>query len=712
VKLNLHLAKHNRIFCTLVGALCILALCQPLQAQSSHIAQSQTTLSVDSVTPGKNTLASLPNVSISVTFSDSINQSTITNSAFVVNGSITGRHQGLIMFDAAGKTATYTPITSFAYGEKVQVTLTSAILSPSGGALSGGYSWAFQVKTRYGSGRYGLTPSAPMTLTATFGLATGDFNKDGYPDVAATDSAHNTVNVLMNNRHGGFLTPKSYAVGISPRAIVAADVDADGSIDLIVANEGSNDISVLKNDGSGSFAAAVSYAVGSNPSALAAADIDNDGDIDLAIANFSGNSVTIFFNDGTGSFTLPQTLSVGNGPSGIAFADFNGDGLVDAAITNRTSNSLTILKNVAGSISVDTTYMLDPSAAPNGLTALDFDKDGTPDIAIANGGINLHSISIFLNAYNGVSLGRFNTGFPVIDIGIGVIPYSLYGNDFDSDGDIDLAVANSATNVTVYLNNGIAAPTPGDYPAVKASRAIVGIDFSGLGVMDLVVSSADGKLRILRDSVKTGLSPEISSATGSVGFGTTKDSLSTNFVLYSSVLATRIDSVSVGRPFYVVTQSVPKNLNPYDSLSVAVTFKPTAGALYRDTIRVYSSTSVPTVVAIPVSGSGDPSLGVQTISDVVPKTFSLDQNYPNPFNPTTTISYQVSAVSVVSLRVYDLSGREVAKLSEGLKNPGVYSVQWDASTFATGVYFCGLTAVSMTNGRMLFNSTMKMILVK
>ncbi len=631
----------------------------------------------------------------------------------MVFGSITGRHQGQILFDATGKTATFTPNTSFSYGEKVQVTLTGAILSPSSGALSGGYGWAFQVKTRFGSGRYGLTPGAPMTLGATYGMATGDFNKDGYPDVAATDSAHNAVNVLMNNHHGGFFPPKSYAVGTAPEAIVAADVDGDGSLDLIVANEGSNDISVLKNDGSGSFAAAVSYAVGSNPSALAVADIDNDGDIDLAATNFSGNSVTILFNDGTGSFTLPQTITVGTGPSGIAFADFNGDGLVDGAITNKSSNSLTILKNVAGSLSVDTTYALDPTALPNGLTSYDFDKDGTPDIAIANGGVNSHSISIFLNAYNGVSLGRFNTGFPLIDIGIGVIPYSLYGNDLDADGDIDLAVANSATNVTVYLNNGLGiAPTNEDIPAVKASRAVVGVDFSGLGVIDLVVSSADGKLRILRDSVTTGLSPGISSSIVSVGFGTTKDSLSTNLVLYSSVLATQIDSVSVGGPFSLVKQSLPRNLNPYDSLSVAVTFKPTAGTLYRDTIKVYSSTSVPPVVAIPVNGSGDPSLGVQTISDIVPSKFSLEQNYPNPFNPSTVISYQLSVVSDVSLKVYDITGREVATLVDGVEKPGVHIAVWDATRFASGMYLCKLRAVTQSDERTVFKQTRKMLLLR
>ncbi|MCX6132814.1 MAG: right-handed parallel beta-helix repeat-containing protein [Ignavibacteriales bacterium] len=95
--------------------------------------------------------------------------------------------------------------------------------------------------------------------------------------------------------------------------------------------------------------------------------------------------------------------------------------------------------------------------------------------------------------------------------------------------------------------------------------------------------------------------------------------------------------------------------------------------------------------------------------------FRLAQNYPNPFsagggsayggNRTTVISYQLSAVSVVRLRVYDALGREVAELVNDVLQPGAYTVRWDASSFSSGVYYCRLQAGAAS-------STSRMILTK
>jgi hypothetical protein len=75
-----------------------------------------------------------------------------------------------------------------------------------------------------------------------------------------------------------------------------------------------------------------------------------------------------------------------------------------------------------------------------------------------------------------------------------------------------------------------------------------------------------------------------------------------------------------------------------------------------------------------------------------PMHFALDQNYPNPFNPTTTIGYQVSSTSHVTLKIYDILGREVATLVNQKREPGKYTVRWDASGAASGVYFYRMQA--------------------
>jgi Secretion system C-terminal sorting domain/Immune inhibitor A-like, MAM domain len=77
-----------------------------------------------------------------------------------------------------------------------------------------------------------------------------------------------------------------------------------------------------------------------------------------------------------------------------------------------------------------------------------------------------------------------------------------------------------------------------------------------------------------------------------------------------------------------------------------------------------------------------------------PLTFSLAQNYPNPFNPTTTISYTVASPSVVSLKIFDVLGREVATVVNKAMPSGRYEATWDASGVASGLYFYRLDAGS------------------
>ena len=100
-----------------------------------------------------------------------------------------------------------------------------------------------------------------------------------------------------------------------------------------------------------------------------------------------------------------------------------------------------------------------------------------------------------------------------------------------------------------------------------------------------------------------------------------------------------------------------------------------------------------------------PPVGVHGPGFVSPKEFSLNQNYPNPFNPSTVIEYAVPKTSFVTVKVYDLIGREVKTLVSETKQAGYYSLNFNASNLPSGVYLYKITAGD-------FNSTKKMILVK
>lgn len=96
--------------------------------------------------------------------------------------------------------------------------------------------------------------------------------------------------------------------------------------------------------------------------------------------------------------------------------------------------------------------------------------------------------------------------------------------------------------------------------------------------------------------------------------------------------------------------------------------------------------------------------GIEEEGEIVNK-FTLDQNYPNPFNPTTIIRYSIAEAGIVTLKVYDVLGREVAQLVNEQKSAGSYDVNFDASKLASGVYMYKLESGSFTESK-------KMILIK
>jgi len=149
--------------------------------------------------------------------------------------------------------------------------------------------------------------------------------------------------------------------------------------------------------------------------------------------------------------------------------------------------------------------------------------------------------------------------------------------------------------------------------------------------------------------------------------------------------------------------------------------------VYRNGIQMNSGLSDLNVTSLASSSSGYlyagtytggvfrsvlPTVAVQELSGGQPSSFVLHQNYPNPFNPTTHFGFRIAKFGFVSLKVYDVLGREVATLVNEVKQPGTYTLRWGASGMASGVYFYCLQVYPAAVGAGSFVQTRRMILMK
>jgi hypothetical protein len=176
---------------------------------------------------------------------------------------------------------------------------------------------------------------------------------------------------------------------------------------------------------------------------------------------------------------------------------------------------------------------------------------------------------------------------------------------------------------------------------------------------------------------------------------TVNASTSAKYVL--SVAGARIDSTVIdqnkgsGSWVTILTKSLPR-LTPVEVTVSDVSVTQASGVVLRaDAIRFVLRSEATSVE--------------KTTRTSIPESFVLEQNHPNPFNPSTVVGYAVPKTSRISLKVYDLLGRCVAVLFEGMAEPGWYTVSFQASNLPSGTYLCRFESSG-------FVRTSKMLLVK
>lgn len=198
----------------------------------------------------------------------------------------------------------------------------------------------------------------------------------------------------------------------------------------------------------------------------------------------------------------------------------------------------------------------------------------------------------------------------------------------------------------------------------------------------------------------------------------------TNFTVSQNIglrFSETMDTASVRAAFQIVP-SVAGSFT-WTSSGMAnntLIWKPLTGTLaYQTQYTVTIGASAKSIYATPVDGNkdsvgGDPfSLSFRTQRQpsaveqrgLLPKEFALHQNFPNPFNPATVITFALPVTGPAELTVYDVMGRTISTLVDGETDAGEYSVTWDASSLASGIYFYRLTAGT-------YSSIRKMMVVK
>ncbi len=458
----------------------ITAYCTPLLIASFASAQ----LSVSSVSPPSEALAVSTATHVAVGFSSPVAAASLSGASFQVFGRWSGVHTGSLA--VSGSSVTWTPDRPFFPGERVTVSLSSAVTTTGGAGLTDGFTFSFWVRSTAGSDTYALeqvlsTRLPGEGLIESYGIHAGDLDRDGAPDFSIPNEVVSDVRVFRNDGCGAYSAPEVHALpaGSWPSANDGADFNADSYFDFACANTFGDTLSVLIGNGAGSYQPATTYASGSQPRGLATFDLEADGDMDIAVTLRDTNKVALHANGGSGAFAAPLLVEAGvDGETSIAAVDANLDGVMDFFVGGDLSQTMAVLTGT-GSGAFSTTDTSPAGGNPWVLAAGDVDGDGDVDAA------SINAFSSSASILRGDGAGAL--GLPeVYATGSGPIAVDL--GDCDGDGDLDLLVSSYSAATFAYRHNDGAGNfgPESTFAAALAGSCLTIVDDDRDGDVDLI----------------------------------------------------------------------------------------------------------------------------------------------------------------------------------------------------------------------------------
>ena len=305
------------------------------------------------------------------------------------------------------------------------------------------------------------------------GVAVGYFTGTSKLDIAAVNESNGGIQIFKGNGDGSFASGSFYSTGgADALTIVTGDFNHDGFPDLAVVNSNPQStpptyaitVSVLLNNGAGGFNPAVVYAVNSSTGIaedIVAADVNNDGILDLIVTENSPGVVAVLLGNADGTFQTASTPSFAyNDLGNVALGDLNGDGKLDLAVTVADTSVGTGLAVAEGNgdgtfrpaVLYSTTLQnlnLGLYPSPGAVQMLDFNGDGKLDLVYSNSGYGTIGV-LYNTGTNPFATGMF---YDPVEYPAGSNVYALALVDVNGDGAVDVVAAdNDFAGATVLLN--------------------------------------------------------------------------------------------------------------------------------------------------------------------------------------------------------------------------------------------------------------------
>ncbi len=335
-----------------------------------------------------------------------------------------------------------------------------------------------------------------LTVNRPVAAAPGDFNRDGYVDLAILRNLQSgnfpgVVEVFLNDGNGNFTSTGIQYNAISNNGgqlfvndLAAADFNNDGRLDLVAAGN-SLSSGVLLGNGTGGFASPISLTLPNTPGSVAVGDFNNDNKFDIITKTF-GAEAQVSPGLGNGNFGSAVVVPVGQGGSSVAVRDFNNDGFLDFAVANSSSTAQSVSVRLGnGSFIFATTPPINIQALE--LTTNDFNRDGKQDLVVITYRTDPGSASVQIGVGDGTFNSPIGNPFTVANQNLA----KIVSADFNSDNIPDVAVTNNGTNnsLSVLLNNGagVFGSAFNFSPEQGGSDKLYPLDFNLNGVTDLVV---------------------------------------------------------------------------------------------------------------------------------------------------------------------------------------------------------------------------------